>query len=75
MADKELEQRLGEFDFSQLSPAREPLLQRLLFLKRAQGRIAAGHESLWERQLDDGELEMAAAAGNPALTMKPEITK
>ena len=67
MDDKKLEKLLGEFDFSRLSPVREPLLQKLLSMRRMHGRIAEGNESLWTRRLNDEELDMAAAAGNPTM--------
>lgn len=67
MDDRELERRLKEFDFSRLSPVREPLLQKLLSLRHSQGMIAKSSESLWAQRLNDEELDMAAAAGNPMM--------
>ncbi len=67
MDDRELERRLKEFDFSRLSPVREPLLQKLLSLRNSQGMIAKSSESLWAQRLNDEELDMAAAAGNPMM--------
>lgn len=75
MDNRELEMRLGEFDFSRLSPVREPLLQKLLSLRHSQGMIAKGSESLWTRRLNDEELDMAAAAGTPAMMAKPKDNK
>lgn len=72
MNDNELEERLGGFDFSRLSPVREPLFQRLLSMRRSQRVIAERSESLWERHLGDEELDAAVAAGNPAAMMKPK---
>ena len=70
MDGKELERKLGEFDFSLLSPVRGPLLHKLLSLRYSQGSIAEGSGSLWTRQLDDEALDMVAAAGNPIVTEK-----
>lgn len=70
MDDGELERRLGEFDFSRLSPVREPLLQKILSLRHSQGMLARGSESLWTRRLNDEELDMAAAAGKPMMMEK-----
>jgi hypothetical protein len=67
MDDRELERRLKEYDFSRLSPVREPLLQKLLSLRNSQGMIAKSSESLWAQRLNDEELDMAAAAGNPMM--------
>ena len=67
MDNKELEKRLGEYDFSRLSPVRKPLLQKLLSMRRSQGMISEGSENLWSQRLNDEELDMAAAAGNPMM--------
>lgn len=67
MDDRELERQLKEFDFSRLSPVREPLLQKLLSLQNSQGMIAKSSESLWAQRLNDEELDMAAAAGKPMM--------
>ena len=72
MDDKEMEGRLGEFDFSQLSPVRAPLLHKLLSLRYSQGRIAKGSGSLWAQRLDDEALDEVAAAGNSMMTEKPK---
>ena len=72
MDDKEMEGRLGEFDFSQLSPVRAPLLQKLLTLHRSQMMIAKGSGSLWAQRLDDEALDEVAAAGNSMMTEKPK---
>ena len=72
MDDKEMERRLGEFDYSQFSPVREPLLQKLLFLRRSQNVIAEENENPWAMRLDDEVLDMAVAAGNPAAMGKPK---
>ena len=70
MEGKELERKLGEFDFSLLSTVRGPLLHKLLSMRRSQGSIAEGSGSLWTRQLDDEALDMVVAAGNPIVTEK-----
>ena len=67
--DDRMEQRLSEFDYSTLSPVREPLLQKLLTMRRSQEIIARGNENLWAKRMDDAALDEVAAAGNP-LTMK-----
>ena len=70
MDDKEMERRLGEFDFSKLSPVREPLLQQLLSLHRSQNVVAEERANPWAQRLDDEALDYAAAAGNPAAIEK-----
>ena len=75
MDDRELERRLGKLDFSKLSPVREPLLQKLLFLRRSQKGIAERSENPWEKRLDDEALDYAAAAGNPTMMEKPRNKK
>ena len=72
MDGKELERQLGEFDFSLLSPVRDPLLHKLLSLRYSQGRIAKGSGSLWAQRLDDEALDEVAAAGNSMMTEKPK---
>ena len=72
MDDKEMERQLEEFDYSQFSPVREPLLQKLLFLRRSQGAIAGESENPWTMRLDDEALDLAVAAGNPAAMGKPK---
>ena len=72
MDGKELERQLREFDFSLLSPVRDPLLHKLLSLRYSQGRIAKGSESLWAQRLDDEALDEVAAAGNLMMTEKPK---
>ena len=67
MDNRELEKRLGEYDFSRLRPVREPLLQKLLSMRRSQGMISEGSKNLWSQRLNDEELDMAAAAGNPMM--------
>ena len=67
MDNRELEKRLGEYDFSRLSPVREPLLQKLLSMRRSQGMISERSKNLWSQRLNDEELDMAAAAGNPMM--------
>ena len=67
MEDKELERRLGRFDFSRLSPVRAPLLHQLISLRRSREMAAQGSEGLWAQRLNDEEMDMAAVAGNPAM--------
>ena len=67
--DDKMDMRLSGFDFSTLSPVREPLLQKLLSLHRSQKAIACGNEGLWAKRMDDEALDEVAAAGNP-LTIK-----
>ena len=74
MENRELDRRLGEFDFSRLSPVREPLLQKVLSMRRSQGMISEGSKNLWSQRLNDEELDMAAAAGNPAMMEKTKDT-
>ena len=74
MDNRELEKRLGEYDFSRLSPVREPLLQKVLSMRRSQGMISEGSKNLWSQRLNDEELDMAAAAGNPAMMEKTKDT-
>ena len=75
MDDKKLEKRLGEFDFSSLSPVREPLLQKLLFLKRSQKAIAGESNNLWEKRIDDEALDCAAGGAIPQPLKKQEVKK
>ena len=74
MDNRELDRRLGEFDFSRLSPVREPLLQKILSMRHSQGMISEGSKSPWTQRLNDEELDMAAAAGNPAMMEKTKDT-
>ncbi len=75
MDDREMERRLGEFDFSRLSPTREPLLQKLLFLHRSPGVVEGETDDPWAKRLDDEMLDDAVAAGNPAAMEKPKDNK
>ncbi len=65
MDDRCLEARLGIFDFSCLSPVREPLLQKLLSMQRLQSQ-ASEQGSPLVNLLTDEELDAVAAAGNPS---------
>lgn len=67
--------RLSGFDFSTLSPVREPLLQKLLSLHRSQKAIACGNEDLWAKRMDDEALDEVAAVGNPLTINKPKSEK
>ena len=73
--DDKMELRLSGFDFSTLSPVREPLLQKLLSLHRSQKAIACGNEDLWAKRMDDEALDEVAAAGNPLTINKPKSEK
>lgn len=75
MDEREMERRLGEFDFSRISPVREPLLQKLLFPRRSKEGIAEKSKNLWEKRIDDEALDYLAAAGNPAAMEKPRDKK
>ena len=73
--DEKMDMRLSGFDFSTLSPVREPLLQKLLSLHRSQKAIACGNEDLWAKRMDDEALDEVAAAGNPLIIKKPKSEK
>ena len=75
MDEREMERRLGEFDFSRISPVREPLLQKLLFLRRSKEGIAEKSKNPWENRIDDEALDFLAAAGNPVVMEKPRDKK
>ena len=71
MDDLEMERRLSGFDFSALSPVREPLLQKLLSLRRLQEIMTREAENPWAKRMNDEELDEVAAAGNPLARKKP----
>lgn len=73
--DDMMERRLSEFDFSTLSLVREPLLQKLLTLRRSQEIIVQGNEDLWANRMDDEALDEVTAAGNPLTIKKPKNEK
>lgn len=73
--DEKMDMRLSGFDFSTLSPVREPLLQKLLSLHRSQKAIACGNEDLWAKRMDDEALDEVAAVGNPLTINKPKSEK
>ncbi len=75
MKEHEMERRLSGFDFSTLSPVREPLLQKLLGLRRSQELLAQANKDLWTQRIDDEMLDDVAAAGNPVPNKKPEGDK
>jgi hypothetical protein len=75
MKEQEMERRLSGFDFSTLSPVREPLLQKLLGLRRSQELLAQANKDLWTQRIDDEMLDEVAAAGNPVPSKKPEGDK
>ena len=72
MDDIEMERRLSGFDFSELSSVREPLLQKLLSLRRSQEVMTREDENPWAKRMDDEELDEVAAAGNPLVRKKPK---
>ncbi len=72
MDELELERRLSVFDFSGLSSVREPLLQKLLSLRRSRAAIAGPSDDLWARRIDDELLDEVAAAGRPLGEKKPK---
>ena len=72
MDEMEMERRLSGFDFSSLSPVREPLLQRLLSLRRSQEAMTREAENPWAKRMDDEALDEVAAAGHPLARKKPE---
>ena len=65
MTETKLEQDLGRFDFSNCHSIKERLYQQLLNMHR---RENAASDDLWGgRKMECDELDLAAAAGNPAL--------
>ena len=70
MNDEKLTKRLEDFDFSLLHTVRETLRNQLLFMHRRdnamKGIIPTG-------KMTDDELDMVAAAGNPALEKNKNI--
>ena len=75
MDEQEMERRLGNFDFSKISPVREPLLQKLLSLHHSQSAVAEASDNPWAKRLDDEEMDYAAAAGNPTMMEKTRDKK
>jgi hypothetical protein len=65
MEDKLLDNKLERFDFSQCHSIKETLLGKLLTMHRMDNMSAQ-----WSKNLSDEELDMAVAAGNPALQEK-----
>ncbi|ORT99729.1 hypothetical protein D081_1613 [Anaerovibrio sp. JC8] len=68
MDDEKLTTRLENFDFSSSHPVKETLLNQLLFMHRRDN----APQGLWSGKMTDEELDMAVAAGNPALEKKHE---
>ena len=68
MEDKLLDNKLERFDFSQCHTIKETLLDKLLTMHRMDNR-----STHWSKSMSDDELDMATAAGNPAVQNKPEI--
>lgn len=69
MNDVELEGMLREFDFSKLSAVREPLLRKILVMRRF---TKPQPENPWEKCIADEELDLAAAAGDVAAMEMPK---
>ena len=65
MKDMELDEKLTSFDYSQCHPIKEKLLAQLLTMHRRDNA-----KNPWGSRLNDDELDMAAAAGNPHLQEK-----
>ena len=63
MDDEKLTKRLKDFDFSLIHPVKETLLNQLLI----QHREDNAPQGIWASKMTDEELDMAVAAGNPAL--------
>lgn len=59
MNEEKLTERLRQFDFSELSPLKQSLRQKLLT------RYQRKKNSLWQRSLSADELDYVSAAGNP----------
>ena len=65
MADTRLEQDLERFDFSGCHDIKERLYQQLINMHRMENTAV---NDLWAgNKMGDEELDLAAAAGNPAL--------
>lgn len=60
MDEMKLEQELRNFDFSELHPIKEELLERLLNMHRA-----AHNRRTWQNKMGEDELDLVAAAGQP----------
>ena len=69
MNDEKLTKRLEDFDFSLLHPVREALWNKLIFMHRQDNATP----SIMTDKMTDDELDMVAAAGNPALEKNKNI--
>lgn len=58
-----MDQEVRSFDFSRCHPIREQLLNELLTMHRRDN----ARRSKWQGLMSDDELDMAVAAGSPAL--------
>lgn len=59
MNEEKLTERLRQFDFSELSPLKQSLRQKML------ARYSQEKNSLWQKSLSADELDYVSAAGNP----------
>ncbi len=66
MDDEKLTKRLENFDFSRVHPVRDNLLNQLIFMHRKDN----APQGVLPGKMTDDELDMAVAAGNPALAKK-----
>ena len=69
MNDGKLTKRLEDFDFSLLHTVRETLRNQLLFMHRRDNAM----KGIMTGKMTDDELDMVAAAGNPALEKNKNI--
>ena len=69
MDDEKLTKRLEDFDFYLLHPVRETLRNQLLFMHRRDNAM----KGIMTGKMTDDELDMVAAAGNPALEKNKNI--
>ena len=69
MNDEKLTKRLEDFDFYLLHPVRETLRNQLLFMHRRDNAM----KGIMTGKMTDDELDMVAAAGNPALEKNKNI--
>ena len=69
MNDEKLTKRLEDFDFSLLHTVRETFRNQLLFMHRRDNAM----QGIMTGRMTDDELDMVAAAGNPALEKNKNI--
>ena len=66
MNEEKLVEQIRQFDFSELSPLKKSLRQKIL------ARYRQEKKSHWQKSLSADELDYVSAAGNPqAQTYKP----